>query len=77
VAGACAPACAYEGGDCLVDDDCCGVLLCGPGGTCGTAATTPDPDAGGAPLCGVPDEPCEDNRDCCSDACSYYTSTCY
>jgi hypothetical protein len=75
VAGACAPACAYEGGDCLNDNDCCGVLVCGSNGTCGTGTT--DDDAGAPPVCGAPGDPCYDNSDCCSDECAADSLTCY
>jgi hypothetical protein len=75
VAGACAPACAYEGGDCLSDADCCGILVCGADGTCGTGTT--DDDAGAPPVCGAPGDPCDDNSDCCSDECAADTLTCY
>lgn len=75
MAGACAPSCAYEGGDCLSDFDCCGVLACGASGTCGPVDT--DPDAGDPGLCVAPGDSCLDNSDCCSDACDAYSLTCY
>jgi hypothetical protein len=73
VAGACAPACAYEHGDCITDADCCGVLVCGADGTCGSGSS----DDAGAPTCSPPGTDCLDNSECCSDECDYYSLTCF